>query len=123
MSTVYMVKLKDIKRDELYDKYIMEIENIIKTGQDEVVIKDERSFLSHISCRKVMNLNVGSSYLVIGLPESMIKMPDGKYSYILSSDTWLERIPSKIECQTDQKVICDAIQEFEEIMLEIGCQM
>nr|XP_023688415.1 A.superbus venom factor 1-like [Paramormyrops kingsleyae] len=120
---VYMVKLKDIKRDELYDKYIMEIENIIKTGQDEVVIKDERSFLSHISCRKVMNLNVGSSYLVIGLPESMIKMPDGKYSYILSSDTWLERIPSKIECQTDQKVICDAIQEFEEIMLEIGCQM
>ncbi|XP_048867468.1 complement C3-like isoform X2 [Brienomyrus brachyistius] len=119
---VYMVKLKDIKREELYDKYIMEIENIIKTGQDEVVKKDERSFLSHISCRKAMNLNVGSSYLVIGLPESMTRMPDGKYSYILSSDTWLEKIPSKAECQTDQKAICDEIQEFEDTMLETGCQ-
>lgn len=38
MSTVYVIKLKDIKREELYDKYIMEIENIIKTGKSHFYI-------------------------------------------------------------------------------------
>eukprot|EP00079_Xenopus_tropicalis_P019380 XP_012808980.1 PREDICTED: complement C3-like [Xenopus tropicalis] len=80
-------------------------------GTDQVGEDEERNFISHIKCRKALDLKVGRDYLIWGITGDLWKQPDG-YSYIIGQDTWIEWWPNERDCQR---------RENQDIWLLFGC--
>ncbi|KAG7454999.1 hypothetical protein MATL_G00251910 [Megalops atlanticus] len=118
---VYKMTVADVQKSSLVDKYIMEIKQVIKLGQDPVVQGQKREFVSHISCRNPLGLKQGQNLLIIGQPRDLLQAADGGFSYFLSSGTWLERIPSEAECQGAQQKTCADIEDFIYEFQVFGC--
>uniref|UniRef100_A0A672GKE5 Complement component c3b, tandem duplicate 2 n=1 Tax=Salarias fasciatus TaxID=181472 RepID=A0A672GKE5_SALFA len=79
-----------------YDKYEVEITQVIKLGVEAgVEVGQRRFFMSHGGCRDRLSLEPGSQYLIIGPKEDLWNT---EYVYMLGKDTWVERWPSSAEC-------------------------
>uniref|UniRef100_A0A8C9KJX1 Uncharacterized protein n=1 Tax=Panthera tigris altaica TaxID=74533 RepID=A0A8C9KJX1_PANTA len=61
---VYKTRLLKKELSEDFDDYIMVIQQIIKSGSDEVRVGQERRFISHIKCREALKLQEGKHYLM-----------------------------------------------------------
>lgn len=118
---VYKTRLIQKKLEDDFDEYIMVIENIIKSGSDEVQVKQERKFISHIKCREALKLKEGAHYLVWGV-SSDLWGEKPKISYIIGKDTWVELWPEAEECQDEEnQKQCEDLANFTENMVVFGC--
>ncbi|XP_029948737.1 venom factor-like [Salarias fasciatus] len=97
---VFQVKVLNVSQ-RYYDKYEVEITQVIKLGVEAgVEVGQRRFFMSHGGCRDRLSLEPGSQYLIIGPKEDLWNTePDTqRYVYMLGKDTWVERWPSSAEC-------------------------
>ncbi|XP_072005882.1 venom factor-like isoform X2 [Engystomops pustulosus] len=118
---VYKAHLEEIQKNDNYDNYVMKIITVIKEGSDDVVLNKKRNFVSHIRCRKSINLTVGRDYLIWGLESDLWQQPDG-FSYLIGRDTWIEWWPNDRECQDPENTArCDNLYEFSEELSNAGC--
>lgn len=98
---VYKTKLLTIEKSDDFDEYIMSIEQVIKSGSDEVQAGQERRFISHVKCREALRLQQGKHYLMWGLSSDLWgEKPN--ISYIIGKDTWVELWPEEDECQDEE---------------------
>lgn len=118
---VYKTKLTTIELSDDFDEYIMTIEQVIKSGSDEVQAGQERRFISHVKCRNALKLQKGKQYLMWGLSSDLWGEKPNT-SYIIGKDTWVEHWPEAEECQ-DQKnqKQCEDLGAFTETMVVFGC--
>ncbi|KAM9687234.1 complement C3 [Trichechus inunguis] len=118
---VYRTRLvrKELSND--FDDYIMVIEQLIKSGSDEVQVGQERRFISHIKCREALKLKEGKYYLIWGISSDLWGEKPNT-SYIIGKDTWVELWPEADECQDDEnKKRCEDLGAFTESMIVFGC--
>uniref|UniRef100_A0A8C5UL27 Complement C3 n=1 Tax=Microcebus murinus TaxID=30608 RepID=A0A8C5UL27_MICMU len=103
---VYKTRLVRSVLSEDFDEYIMAIEQVIKSGSDEVQVGKERKFISHIKCRDSLKLQKGKHYLLWGL----------------SSDLWGEKPKHTwVELWPDKQ--CQDLGSFTESMVVFGCPL
>ncbi|XP_040003011.1 complement C3-like isoform X3 [Xiphias gladius] len=99
---VFQVKVLSVSRS-YYDKYEMEITQVIKLGVEAgVTVGQKRFFMSHGGCREGLSLQQGSQYLIIGPKEDQwnIDSDTERFIYMLGKDTWVERWPLPAECSS-----------------------
>ncbi|KAM4676612.1 complement C3 [Discoglossus pictus] len=118
---VYKVTLNAIERNDNYDSYVMMIQTVIKIGTDEAPQGETRNFISHIKCRKALDLKVGRDYFIWGTTADLWRQPDG-IAYILGKDTWVEWWPDERACQDpENEKICDDFEEVSQSLELNGC--
>uniref|UniRef100_A0A8C8ZES8 Complement C3 n=1 Tax=Prolemur simus TaxID=1328070 RepID=A0A8C8ZES8_PROSS len=118
---VYKTRLIKSALSEDFDEYIMAIEQVIKSGSDEVQVGKECKFISHIKCRDALNLQDGKHYLVWGLSSDLWGEKPNT-SYIIGKDTWVELWPEAEECQDEEyQKQCQDLGSFTESMVVFGC--
>uniref|UniRef100_A0A672YZ56 Complement component c3b, tandem duplicate 2 n=1 Tax=Sphaeramia orbicularis TaxID=375764 RepID=A0A672YZ56_9TELE len=104
---VFQVKVLNVSRS-YYDKYEMEITQVIKLGEEAGVETGQtRFFMSHGGCRDGLNLQEGSLYLIIGPQRDKwdIDSTTNRYTYMLGKDTWVERWPSPADCESNPNLM------------------
>ena len=118
---VYKTRLLKKELSDDFDDYIMVIEQIIKSGSDEVQVGQERRFISHIKCREALKLKEGGHYLVWGVSSDLWgEKPN--ISYIIGKDTWVELWPDGDVCQDEEnQKQCQDLANFSENMVVFGC--
>ncbi|CAO2640989.1 Complement C3 [Lemmus lemmus] len=118
---VYRTRLVATKLSNDFDEYVMTIEQIIKSGSDEVQVKQERTFISHVKCRQALKLQKGKQYLLWGLSSDLWGEKPNT-SYIIGKDTWVELWPEAEECQDEEnQKQCENLGAFTETMVVFGC--
>ncbi|XP_047221423.1 complement C3-like [Girardinichthys multiradiatus] len=111
-----------------YDKYEMEITQVIKLGVEAgVEVGQRRFFMSHGGCREELNLKQGSQYLIISPKEDQWNTdPDNnRFIYMLGKDTWVERWPSDAECSSNpsMQVKCKTLSDAASDLSVNGCRL
>ncbi|XP_073510477.1 A.superbus venom factor 1-like [Phyllobates terribilis] len=119
---VYKTQLEEIQNNDNYDIYVMKIVSVFKEGSDEHVLDMKRNFISHVKCRKALDLKKGYHYLIWGATEDLWPQPSG-YSYIIGKNTWIEHWPNERECQNPEFISrCEDLIEFSEELELFGCK-
>nr|XP_024650051.1 complement C3 [Macaca nemestrina] len=118
---VYKTRLVKSQLSNDFDEYIMAIEQIIKSGSDEVQVGQQRTFISPIKCREALKLEERKHYLMWGLSSDFWgEKPN--LSYIIGKDTWVEHWPEEDECQDEEnQKQCQDLGTFTENMVVFGC--
>nr|XP_025844272.1 complement C3 isoform X2 [Vulpes vulpes] len=118
---VYKTRLLRKEPAEDFDEYVMAVEQIIKSGSDEVARGQERRFISHIRCREALKLQDGKHYLVWGVSTDLWGEKP-KINYIIGKDTWVELWPEADECQDEEnEKRCQDLASFTDDMITFGC--
>ncbi|KAM5170452.1 complement C3 [Mantella aurantiaca] len=118
---VFKARMDRVEENDNYDNYVMTIVNAIKQGTDEDVVGKQRNFVSHIKCRKSLDLKKGREYLIWGVRGDLWEQPSG-YSYIIGKDTWIEWWPNNRECQDpENEILCDNFLILSENLELTGC--
>ncbi|GLD73159.1 complement C3-like protein, partial [Lates japonicus] len=122
---VFKVKVLSVSQS-YYDKYEMEITQVIKLGEEAgVEVGQKRFFMSHGGCREGLNLEQGSQYLIIGPKEDQwnIDSETNRFIYMLGKDTWVERWPSSAECSSNPSLQakCRSLDEAASHLSLSGC--
>ncbi|KAM6940226.1 complement C3-like [Xenentodon cancila] len=124
---VFQVKVLGVNQS-YYDKYEMEITQVIKLGVEAgVQVGQRRFFMSHGGCREELNLKQGSQYIIISPKEDQWKAdPDTNgFIYMLGKDTWVERWPSSAECSSSpsMQVKCSSLRDAADDLSINGCSL
>ncbi|XP_044110352.1 complement C3 [Neovison vison] len=118
---VYKTRLVRKEPSDAFDDYIMVIDQIIKSGTDEVQVNEERKFISHIKCREALKLKEGKRYLMWGVSSDLWGQKPN-IRYIIGKDTWVELWPEAEECQDEEnEKQCKELANFAEDMIVYGC--
>ncbi|CAJ0959278.1 unnamed protein product [Ranitomeya imitator] len=119
---VFKTQLEEIQNNDNYDNYVMKIISVLKEGSEERVLHKKRNFISHVKCRKALNLKKGHDYLIWGSTEDVWSQPSG-YSYIIGKNTWIEQWPNEKECENAEVMTrCDDLFEFSIDVEIMGCR-
>ncbi|KAG8441481.1 hypothetical protein GDO86_007009 [Hymenochirus boettgeri] len=119
---VYKATITNIEYNDNYNNYVMSIKTVIKEGTDEDVKGKFRNFISHVKCRKALDLQKGRDYLIWGVTGDLWNQPSG-YSYIIGKDTWIEWWPSEKECRKhENQDLCDDFDTLSANLEITGCQ-
>ncbi|XP_037546482.1 complement C3 [Nematolebias whitei] len=122
---VWQVKVVNVSQS-YYDKYEMEITQVIKLGVEAgVEVGQKRFFVSHGGCREGLDIKFGSQYLIISPKEDQWATdPDTtRFIYMLGKDTWVERWPSAAECPSSptMQAKCKALNDAANELSVNGC--
>ncbi|XP_072255537.1 A.superbus venom factor 1-like [Pyxicephalus adspersus] len=118
---VYKARIVEIEVNDNYDNYVMTIVKVIKSGTDEFPEGQQRNFISHVKCRKSLDLIKGREYLIWGNKGDLWNQPSG-YAYIIGKGTWIEWWPNDKECQDPgNEELCDVYFEVSEYLGLHGC--
>ncbi|XP_063787115.1 complement C3-like [Pseudophryne corroboree] len=121
MDYVFKATLTKTEKRSNYDVSVMTIKSVIKQGTDIVSIGESRSFINHENCRDALQLQEGQDYLIWGLRQDLWHI-DSKYSYMVTRDTWIERIPTDKECQKPENgELCEDLFNFIDELDFRGC--
>lgn len=124
---VFKVKVLSVSQS-YYDKYEMEITQVIKLGVEAgVEVGQKRFFMSHGSCRDGLNLTVGSQYLIMGPKDDQWTVdPDtNRLIYMLGKDTWVELWPTPAECSSSPglQAKCKSLSDAAYELSVNGCRL
>lgn len=124
---VFKVKVLGVT-ESYYDKYDMEITQLIKLGDEAgVTVGQRRTFMSHGACRDSLRLIQGQEYLIIGPKDDQwnVDRDTNSFVYMLGKNTWVERWPSSEECSSDPslKNKCDTLSTMADDLSTNGCQL
>ncbi|KAM3924662.1 LOW QUALITY PROTEIN: venom factor-like [Leptodactylus fuscus] len=123
VNYVFKAHLEEIQKNDAYDVYVMKIILVIKEGTEENVLNKKNNFISHIKCRKALDLKEGRDYLIWGVDGDVWKLRSG-YSYVIGKDTWIEWWPNDRECQTEEnRRQCDDLLDLSENLELNGCPL
>ncbi|KAG8573862.1 hypothetical protein GDO81_008889 [Engystomops pustulosus] len=123
MDHVYKVTLLQSYYEKDFDKYEMLVTDVYKKGTDEDAKGNKRIFLSHVRCRKNIKLEIGKDYIVFGSSKNVWYTETFGYSYVLSSDSWIEWWPNQRECQDPEyEDLCNDFSSFTFELNISGCQ-
>ncbi|KAM5171785.1 complement C3-like [Mantella aurantiaca] len=118
---VYKTTLSAIKEAENYVTYVMTIKSIFKEGRDPITVNKERDFISHVKCKKALNLVIGQDYLAWGVAKDLWFLAS-KYSYMITKDSWIEMWPKDKQCQESQyEQLCSELFSMSEELQLQGC--
>ncbi|XP_071360125.1 complement C3-like [Trachinotus anak] len=120
---VYKVSVEEFTHKWATDIYKMKVVKVIKEGADVGAEDHLREYLSHKRCRKALNLEVGKTYLIMGVDRDVrIDKDTLSYQYVLGERTWIEYWPLPAECQTAEHTdTCKGIEELEHKYRNFGC--
>ncbi|KAM4039672.1 venom factor-like isoform 2-T2 [Anomaloglossus baeobatrachus] len=105
-----------------YDRYVMHITQVFKTGTDVAVQGNKRDFISHIKCRETLKLKEGLDYLIYGKAKDLWHTDALGYSYVIGSDTWIEWWPNDRQCQEPKyEELCEIFHKVSEELELFGC--
>ncbi|KAK5898792.1 hypothetical protein CesoFtcFv8_008337 [Champsocephalus esox] len=124
---VFQVKVLSVTQS-YYDKYEMEITQVIKLGVESgVEVGQKRVFMSHGGCRDDLNLQQGSQYLVMGpkVDQWNIDTDTNRFIYMLGKDTWVERWPTPAECSSSPELQakCKTLHDTAEELSVNACRL
>ncbi|KAM4584772.1 complement C3-like [Odontesthes bonariensis] len=122
---VFQVKVLSVSQS-YYDKYEMEITQVIKLGVEAGVTAGQRRFfMSHSTCRDGLNLKQGSMYLLMGPKEDKWTTDSNGFNYMLGKNTWVERWPLSAECSRNPSIQakCNSLTEFARELSVNGCKL
>ncbi|XP_041789834.1 complement C3-like [Chelmon rostratus] len=124
---VFQVKVLNVSQS-YYDKYEVEITQVIKLGvEDGVEVGQKRFFMSHGGCRDGLNLTQDSQYLIIGPKEDQwnIDSDTNRFIYMFGKDTWVERWPSPAECSSNPSLQakCKSLSDTAYELSVNGCRL
>ncbi|XP_033985885.1 cobra venom factor-like [Trematomus bernacchii] len=124
---VFQVKVLSVTQS-YYDKYEMEITQVIKLGVESgVEVGQKRVFMSHGGCRDDLNLQQGSQYLVMGpkVDQWNIDTDTNRFIYMLGKDTWVERWPTPAECSSrpELQAKCKTLHDTAEELSVNSCRL
>ncbi|XP_072240697.1 complement C3-like [Leuresthes tenuis] len=122
---VFQVKVMSVSQN-YYDKYEMEITQVIKLGVEAgVTVGQRRFFMSHSTCRDRLNLKKGSMYLIMGPKEDQWTTDSNGFNYMLGKDTWVERWPLSAECSRNPSIQakCNSLTEVARELSVNGCRI
>uniref|UniRef100_A0A3B4ZLY2 Complement C3-like n=1 Tax=Stegastes partitus TaxID=144197 RepID=A0A3B4ZLY2_9TELE len=124
---VFQVKVLSVSQS-YYDKYEMEITQVIKLGVEAgVEVGQKRIFMSHGGCRDGLSLKQGSQYLIIGPKEDQwnVDADTNRFIYMLGKDTWVERWPSPAECSSSPSLQakCQSLTDAAKDLSVNGCRL
>ncbi|XP_069023890.1 complement C3-like [Embiotoca jacksoni] len=124
---VFQVKVLNVSQS-YYDKYEMEITQVIKLGVEaDVEVGQKRFFMSHGGCRDGLSLQQDSRYLIIGPKEDQwnIDTETNKFIYMLGKDTWVELWPATAECSSNHSLQakCDSLNAAVNELSVNGCRL
>ncbi|XP_056127943.1 complement C4 [Rhinichthys klamathensis goyatoka] len=112
---VYVIKMVNSSRDEVFMHYTILITDVLQTGMDSSIQKDvTRQMILRLSCDK-MELNNKAQYLFMGQNNAIsVLNNDGQhFRYVLNSDMWIEKIPEEKQCKaTSSRSACFHLNEF-----------
>uniref|UniRef100_A0A3Q3AZ10 Complement component c3b, tandem duplicate 1 n=1 Tax=Kryptolebias marmoratus TaxID=37003 RepID=A0A3Q3AZ10_KRYMA len=124
---VWQVKVVNVSQS-YYDKYEVEIMQVIKLGVEAgVEVGQKRFFMSHGGCREGLDLKHGSQYLIISPKEDQWTTDPGtnRFIYMLGKDTWVERWPSAAECSSNptMQAKCRTLNDAANELSVNGCSL
>ncbi|XP_034092136.1 complement C3-like isoform X2 [Gymnodraco acuticeps] len=124
---VFQVKVLSVTQS-YYDKYEMEITQVIKLGVESgVEVGQKRVFMSHGGCRDDLNLQQGSQYLIMGpkVDQWNIDTDTNRFIYMLGKDTWVERWPTPAECSSSPELQakCKSLHDTAEELSVNACRL
>ncbi|KAK7171995.1 hypothetical protein R3I93_004325 [Phoxinus phoxinus] len=112
---VYVIKMINSSRDEVFMHYTTLITDVLQIGMDSGIQKDvTRQMILRLSCDK-MELNNEAQYLFMGQNNAIsVLNNDGQhFRYVLNSDFWIEKIPEEKKCKaTSSRSACSHLNEF-----------
>ncbi|KAM5171782.1 A.superbus venom factor 1-like [Mantella aurantiaca] len=120
---VYKITLLEIKYASDYDRYLMHIKNVFKSGTDEQALNQTRTFISHVKCRETLKLKKESDYIIFGNFNDVWETEANKFTYIIGQDSWMEWWPNRKECQRPAyEQLCDDFDSVSEDLAFFGCE-
>lgn len=112
---VYVIKMINSSRDEVFMHYTTLITDVLQIGMDSGIQKDvTRQMILRLSCDK-MELNNEAQYLFMGQNNAIsVLNNDGQhFRYVLNNDMWIEKIPEEKKCRaTSSRSACFHLNEF-----------
>ncbi|XP_073698376.1 complement C3 [Garra rufa] len=103
INYVYKAVVLREKEDALTVYYDMRIELALKTGPEIDVEGKARTFSLQMSCKEVLNLKQGESYLIMGQADD-VQMEGKIGQYALGERTWLEFWPTLEQSKTSAEL-------------------
>uniref|UniRef100_A0A3Q3S7Y5 Complement C3-like n=1 Tax=Mastacembelus armatus TaxID=205130 RepID=A0A3Q3S7Y5_9TELE len=117
-------KMKNFTEVLSTDIYTMRVTKVIKEGNCDVGPEGKlRTFLSYPHCRVALNLEIGKTYLIMGMA-THIRADEEKQSfqYVLGENTWIEYWPTVEQCQTEEyRPTCVGMEELVDQFTIFGC--
>ncbi|CAG5928835.1 unnamed protein product, partial [Menidia menidia] len=121
---IFQVKVLSVNQG-YYDKYEMEITQVIKLGVETgVTVGQKKIFMSNSACRAKLNLRQGATYLIMGPKEDQWTTDNNGFNYMLGKDTWVERWPLAAECSKNPSLQdkCKTLDEAAKDLSTNGCR-
>uniref|UniRef100_A0A7N9ASP1 Complement C3-like n=1 Tax=Mastacembelus armatus TaxID=205130 RepID=A0A7N9ASP1_9TELE len=124
LDYAYKVTVKNFTEVLSTDIYTMRVTKVIKEGNCDVGPEGKlRTFLSYPHCRVALNLEIGKTYLIMGMA-THIRADEEKQSfqYVLGENTWIEYWPTVEQCQTEEyRPTCVGMEELVDQFTIFGC--
>ncbi|XP_069804243.1 complement C3-like [Dendropsophus ebraccatus] len=119
---VYKTTLTAIETVDKYETYVMTVHTIIKEGTDVILAnKNKRNFISHVKCKKALNMKIGRDYLIWGVNKDLWNT-GSEFAYMITTDTWMEMWPNNRECQdAEYEEVCEDLARFTDELEFRGC--
>ncbi|XP_069623416.1 complement C3-like [Ranitomeya imitator] len=118
----FKVSLLEAQYGKDYDRYVMYISQVFKTGTDAAAQGNKRDFISHKKCRETLKLKEGLDYLIFGKSRDLWHADTQSYSYVIGSDTWIEWWPNDRQCQEPEyEDLCEMFYKVSEELELFGC--
>lgn len=112
---VYVIKIINSSRDEVFMYYTTLITDVLQIGMDSGIQKDvTRQMIQRLSCDE-LELNSEAQYLIMGQDSAIsVLNNDGQhFRYVLNNDMWIETIPEEKKCKaTTSRSACFFLNEF-----------
>ncbi|XP_073510484.1 complement C3-like [Phyllobates terribilis] len=122
MDHAFKVTLLEAQYGKDYDRYVMYISQVFKTGTDAAAQGNRRDFISHKKCRETLKLKEGLDYLIFGKSRDLWQSDTLSYSYVIGSDTWIEWWPNDRQCQEPEyEDLCEIFHTVSEELEMFGC--
>ncbi|CAN9509992.1 unnamed protein product [Ophioblennius macclurei] len=120
----YKVRLDEFSEGLSTDMYTVQVLEAIKEGSYDVDPRGkQRVFLGYRHCRLALDLQLNSTYLIMGTQRDIYRDETKKlYQYVLGEKTWIEYWPTEEECKTEQlQSVCKGLNDMTQRYLVIGC--
>ncbi|KAM5146547.1 complement C4-B-like [Mantella aurantiaca] len=120
----YRVKVLEMKSEDAFIVYTMEIIDVLKTGKDEAITAgDTRYFYQHSACKmRIDSQSDTKEYLIMG-QDGQTEDEDKRMRYFLENNSWVEELASEQTCQaTSNHGKCTDMNNFMNEFQEDGCK-
>ncbi|XP_076016733.1 complement C4-B [Genypterus blacodes] len=117
----YIVEVLDVSVKSNFEMYTTNVTDVLKNDGDQLLeAMSARVFAKRLQCKGSLVPN--ERYLIMGM-DGATTDTNGAMQYMLESNTWVEKLPSKEECQgSNYRTACRLFRDFVSAMRVDGCK-